>query len=162
MNVEKIKELILLVEESAITSLELEESGIRIRIGKEEYSEGKRAQRSYDSKSRSEMVNEASFDEEKSGTTSVTGLKLIEKPADPDAFEVKSPMLGVYYSSSAPDTPPFVKTGDRVKKGNILCIIEAMKLMNEIAAEKDGEISEICIENGQIVEFAQTMFVMKK
>lgn len=162
MNVEKIKELILLVEESTITSLELEEYGTRIRIGKEEHADGIRVQRPNESTSRQEIARDDSFVNSANGETSDAGAKQDEKPADPDAFEVKSPMLGVYYSSSAPDAPSFVKIGDRVKKGDVLCIIEAMKLMNEIVAEKEGEICGICPENGQIVEFAQTLFVMKK
>jgi acetyl-CoA carboxylase biotin carboxyl carrier protein len=70
-------------------------------------------------------------------------------------------MLGVFYSAPAPDEQPFVKIGDRVKKGDVLCIIEAMKLMNEILAEKEGEIVEVCVENGQIVEFSQVLYRLK-
>ena len=72
--------------------------------------------------------------------------------------EVKSPMVGVFYAAASPDAPPFVKRGDKVKRGDVLCIIEAMKLLNEITAEMDGEIADICVENGQVVEFSQTMF----
>ena len=75
-----------------------------------------------------------------------------------DIVEVKSPLVGVFYSASAPDAEPFVKVGDRVKKGDILCIIEAMKLMNEIAATHDGEIVDVCIQNGSVVEFGQTLY----
>ena len=73
-------------------------------------------------------------------------------------MEVKSPMVGVFYASPSPDAPPFVKRGDAVKRGDVLCIIEAMKLMNEITAETDGEVVDICAENGQVVEFSQTLF----
>ena len=75
-----------------------------------------------------------------------------------DLTEVKSPMVGIYYNSPSPDASPFIKVGDRVKKGDVLCIIEAMKLMNEITAEADGEIVDICAENGQLVEFGQCLF----
>jgi acetyl-CoA carboxylase biotin carboxyl carrier protein len=71
---------------------------------------------------------------------------------------VLSPMLGVFYSSPSPESEPFVKTGSKVKKGDVLCIIEAMKLMNEITAEKDGEITQVLAQNGQIVEFEQVIF----
>jgi acetyl-CoA carboxylase biotin carboxyl carrier protein len=67
-------------------------------------------------------------------------------------IEVKSPMVGVFYSAPSPGSEPFVKIGDRVKKGDVLCIIEAMKLMNEILREHEGEIVDICAENEQIVE----------
>lgn len=72
--------------------------------------------------------------------------------------EIKSPMAGVFYAAASPDVQPFVSIGSKVKKGDTLCIIEAMKLMNEIAAEQDGEVVDICAQNGQIVEYGQTMF----
>lgn len=72
--------------------------------------------------------------------------------------EVKSPMVGVFYAAPSPDSEPFVRVGSRVKKGDVLCIIEAMKLMNEITAECDGEIVDICAQNGDIVEFSQVLF----
>jgi len=74
--------------------------------------------------------------------------------------EVKSPMVGVFYSSPSPDAEMFVSIGHKVKKGDVLCIIEAMKLMNEITAEQDGEVVDICVNNGDIVEFGQVLFKM--
>ena len=72
--------------------------------------------------------------------------------------EVKSPMVGVFYDSPSPDSEPYVKVGSRVKKGDVLCIIEAMKLMNEITAQVDGEIVDVCAQNGQVVEYNQPLF----
>lgn len=72
--------------------------------------------------------------------------------------EVKSPMVGVFYDSPSPEADPYVKVGDKVKKGDVLCIIEAMKLLNEITAESDGEIVDICAHNGDVVEYGQTLF----
>ncbi len=72
--------------------------------------------------------------------------------------DVKSPMVGIFYASPSPDAEPFVKVGSKVKKGDTLCIIEAMKLMNDVMAEEDGEIVEICAENGSLVEFGQILF----
>ena len=72
--------------------------------------------------------------------------------------EVKAPMVGVFYEAPAPDAKPFVQRGDRVKKGDVLCVIEAMKLMNEITAEFDGEVADICVQNGEVVEFGQPLF----
>ena len=71
---------------------------------------------------------------------------------------VKSPMVGTFYSSSSPDANPFVKVGDKVHKGQILCIIEAKKLMNEIESEFDGEIVEICAKNEAIIEYGMPLF----
>lgn len=74
------------------------------------------------------------------------------------AREIKSPMVGVFYAAPSPDAKPFVEVGTRVKKGDVVCIVEAMKLMNEIAAEFDGEVVDICVRNGEVVEFGQTLF----
>ena len=72
--------------------------------------------------------------------------------------EVRSPLVGVFYASPSPDSPPFVKIGQKIKKGDVLCIIEAMKQMNDITAEVDGEIADICVKNGDIIEFNQVLF----
>ena len=72
--------------------------------------------------------------------------------------DIKSPMVGIFYTAPSPDAEPFVKVGIKVKKGDTLCIIEAMKLMNDVVAEEDGEIVEICAENGALVEFGQILF----
>ena len=74
---------------------------------------------------------------------------------------IKSPMVGTFYASSAPDKEPFVKVGDKVHKGQVLCIVEAMKLMNEIESEFDGEIVEICVNNEDIVEYGMPLFKLK-
>ena len=83
-----------------------------------------------------------------------------EKVAEPEQIKDynKSPMVGIFYAAPSPDAEPFVKVGSKVKKGDTLCIIEAMKLMNDVVAEEDGEIVEICAENGALVEFGQTLF----
>ena len=70
-------------------------------------------------------------------------------------------MVGVFYAASSPEAEPFVSEGQRVKRGQVLCIIEAMKLMNEITAEKDGVITQICAANGEIVEFGQPLFYIQ-
>ena len=74
---------------------------------------------------------------------------------------IKSPMVGTFYASSAPNKPPFVKVGDKVKKGQVVCIVEAMKLMNEIESEFDGEVVEICVNNEDIVEYGKPLIKLK-
>lgn len=76
----------------------------------------------------------------------------------PPSADILSPMVGVFYSAPAENAEPFVKVGAQVKKGDTLCIIEAMKLMNEIIAEQDGTITEVCAENGQVVEYGAVLF----
>lgn len=75
-------------------------------------------------------------------------------------IEVRSPIVGVFYEAPAPGAEPFVKVGSRVKKGDVLCIVEAMKLMNEVVAEVDGEVVDVCVKNGEIVEYGQVLFKM--
>ena len=77
-----------------------------------------------------------------------------------DAKDIKAPMVGVFYSAPSPGATPYVSIGSKVKKGDVLCIIEAMKLMNEITAEEDGEIIDICATNGSVVEYGQILFKM--
>lgn len=87
-----------------------------------------------------------------------------ERSAAPDDGSIKicSPMVGVFYAAPAEDAEPFVRVGDAVRKGDVLCIIEAMKLMNEIVAEQDGVITEICVNNNQVVDFGRLLFKMRK
>ena len=75
--------------------------------------------------------------------------------------EIKSPMVGTFYSKPSPDKEEFVKVGDKVKKGQVVCIIEAMKLMNEIEAEFDGEVVEVCLNDGDAVEYGKPLFKLK-
>ncbi|HWL00462.1 MAG TPA: acetyl-CoA carboxylase biotin carboxyl carrier protein [Parapedobacter sp.] len=74
---------------------------------------------------------------------------------------IKSPMIGTFYRSSSPDKPAFVSVGDEITTGKVVCIVEAMKLMNEIEAEIKGQIVEVLVENGQLVEFGQPLFLVK-
>lgn len=84
-----------------------------------------------------------------------------QSAANEDLIEISSPMVGVFYAAPAEDADPYVQVGDRVKKGQTLCIVEAMKLMNEIVAETDGQIVEICAQNGQVVDFGCPLFRIK-
>ena len=94
-----------------------------------------------------------------------TGTAPVTAPADttpaaPTGHQVKSPMVGTFYGASSPGAAPFVNVGDTVKKGQTVCIIEAMKLLNEIEADADGVITQILAENGQPVEFGQPLFLI--
>lgn len=93
------------------------------------------------------------------------GDSVPERGISPDSeslLSVKSPMVGVFYASPAENASPYVSAGDRVSKGQVLCIIEAMKLMNEIVAEEDGIIEEVCVTNGQIVEYGTELFRFRR
>ena len=82
----------------------------------------------------------------------------VQSPAPSAGLLIRSPMVGVFYAAPTEDSEPFIKEGDHVKKGDTLCVIEAMKLMNEITAEQDGTIVEICAQNGQAVEYGTPLF----
>lgn len=79
-----------------------------------------------------------------------------------DLVSVQSPMVGVFYQAPAENAAPYVQVGDQVKRGTVLCLIEAMKIMNEITAEADGTIEEICVKNGQVVDFGRELFRIKR
>jgi acetyl-CoA carboxylase biotin carboxyl carrier protein len=85
-----------------------------------------------------------------------------EAPSDADLYIVKSPIVGTYYEAPSPGTPPFVKVGDTVKEGQVLCIIEAMKLMNEIEAEVSGVIAKMLVSNGNPVEYGMPLFGIRR
>jgi len=90
----------------------------------------------------------------------VSGETVEKQPEEICGKKILSPMVGTFYSQASPDKPPFVKIGDKVKKGQTICIIEAMKLMNEIESEFDGEIIKVMINNEQMVEFGQPLFLI--
>jgi acetyl-CoA carboxylase biotin carboxyl carrier protein len=77
-----------------------------------------------------------------------------------DLYEVKSPLVGVFYAAPAPGAEPYATIGGHVKRGDVLCLVETMKLMNEITAERDGEIADICVRDGDVAEYGQTLFKM--
>ena len=85
---------------------------------------------------------------------------LAAEPAEPEGHQVKAPMVGTFYRSGSPGAPSFVEVGQAVKQGDTLCIIEAMKLMNEIEADASGVIKAVLVENGQPVEFGQPLFLI--
>lgn len=85
-----------------------------------------------------------------------------EQVVPKDTLAVTSPMVGVFYQAPAENAEPYVKLGDKVQKGTVLCIIEAMKMMNEITAECDGIIDEICVRNGQVVDFGKELFRIRR
>lgn len=98
---------------------------------------------------------------QKTSDNSVINKIVNEKIADKNGEEIKAPLLGIFHRCPAPEEPAFVEEGTKVKKGDILCVIEAMKMMNEITALKDGTIKKICAEENTIVEFGQTIFEME-
>lgn len=153
MNYEDIKRLIDDMGNSKIDVLDIEfPDGIKISMKK---NEKKEVPISYEqvTKIPSAQIN----------VNTQTNVDSSKKDVDKEeSFNiVKSPMVGTFYSSPSPNEEPFVKVGDKVKKGDVLCVVEAMKLMNEIESEFDGEIVEICVNNEDMVEYGKTLFKIK-
>lgn len=148
MNIKEIKEMINLMNENGLMELEIEKDGMRIRLKKTA-----------------------------SGTELISGPIMIEKPQGPlpiaassaeqtqnlsvKTVEIKAPMVGTFYRAPAPEAPPYIEVGQVIEPGQVVCIIEAMKLMNEIKSEIKGKVLEILVDNAEPVEFGQPMFLIE-
>jgi acetyl-CoA carboxylase biotin carboxyl carrier protein len=159
----EIKELIKLVDQSTLQELEIENEGARLLIRKPNKTESmvvsaSPVQYAYNPSTPaaySPPVN--SFVQEASSITD----NAQSKQAESNLHTIISPMVGTFYQSSSPGSAPFVSVGSKVDDKTVVCIIEAMKLMNEIEAEVKGEIVEILVNNGQLVEYGQPLFLVK-
>jgi acetyl-CoA carboxylase biotin carboxyl carrier protein len=151
MDLRKLKTLIELVENSGIAELELTEGEEHVRISRSS-SVAVPMQQVYAS------APQAAFAPPAAGAAAAPAAPAA--PAVPEGHVVKSPMVGSFYRSPSPGAKPFVDVGQSVSEGDTLCIIEAMKLLNEIEADKSGVIKAILVENGQAVEFGQPLFII--
>ncbi len=153
MNIKEIKELLDLMQEHNIASLEFEKGDVRLKLSKNVASAvALEAPRMMALPLTSALTPQTS-------TTHSLAAPSVE---DANVIEVRSPMVGTYYASPAPDQPAYIKIGQTIKEGDVLCIIEAMKLMNEIKAEISGTIVEIFLENGQPIEYDQPIIKLRK
>ncbi len=158
MDLNYIKKLIKLVETSGIGELELEEEGSKIRIAKQKAS-------SITPTHAIQLPHMASAQQQTAPATPVVEHVSESKPpvpTDSRIHEVKSPIVGTFYRAPAPDAESYVQIGQMVQAGEVLCIVEAMKLMNEIESDISGKIVKACVENGQPVEYNQTLFHIEK
>ncbi len=153
MNIKELKELIALMNDHQLVEIELEREGMKIRLRKS----GSGA-----------VVEEGGSPERMAQIHLPTGAPIPVPTAGteaaapkPSGIEVKSPMVGTFYRAPAPEAPPFVEVGQTIEVGQVLCIIEAMKLMNEIKSEVRGRIAQIGVENAQPVEFGQVLFLVE-
>jgi acetyl-CoA carboxylase biotin carboxyl carrier protein len=149
MDLRKLKKLIDLVQESGIAELEITEGEEKVRIVKS----GRAAPEAV------AMVPEAT-PAAAGATAPAAGSPAAEAAPAIEGHVVKSPMVGTFYRSPSPGAKPFVEIGDAVKAGQTVCIIEAMKLLNEIEADKDGIVRAILVENGQPVEYGEPLVVI--
>src|SRR3990167_6256596 len=139
MDFKEIKKLIDLLYDASLTEIEVEEGGRRIRVRKEAPSSAK--ERPAPLPPATEMEREAAASLE------------VKKGDEEGSVTIRSPIVGTFYRAPSPNADPYAEIGDLVKKGQILCIVEAMKLMNEIESDVEGKIVEICVEDGAAVEY---------
>ncbi len=147
MDTSELRDLIKMFEQAAITELEYDVEGVKIRL-KKDMSQTPAADAN--PKAASQPASEKASVEEQERSAESPELPVIE-----------SPMVGVFYRSSAPDVPPFVEPSDYVAEGQTICIIEAMKIMNEIPAPMSGKLVQTLVGNGEPVEFGQPLFVLE-
>lgn len=149
MDIKQLKKVIKIFESSSLSELEIEEGKTRFRLTKGRKEKGAIAER------RSVSIIEDKRIEEKE-------RKRKKEKEGKQFFSVNSPLVGTFYRSSSPEEEPFAETGDRVEVGDTLCIIEAMKVMNEITSDVEGKIKEIMVKNGHPVEYDQELFLIEE
>ena len=146
----EINKLIGLMEEKNLSHFELEVEGLKIKIS-----------RSPAPSSPSESSPDPQASAELEGKENSMHVKAPPQDEENNLHYITSPMVGIFYRTPAPSSPPFVETGDQVEKNQTLCLIEAMKLMNEIESDIDGTLTKIFIENGKPVEYGQRLFAIQ-
>ena len=148
MNLKEIKELIALMNENELMELEIERDGMKIRLRK----------------SASGKID--TITEERIAPSVVQAVKTGEKPAEPakperNVIAIKAPMVGTFYRSASPEAKSYIEIGQAIDVGQVVCIIEAMKLMNEIKSEVKGKVIEILVENARSIEYGQALFMLE-
>ena len=153
MDLKDIKDLILAIDKTSIEKVEIEKNDIKINVyksmGNKQSTSESKGKETFLYEKRDEYIEEQA--EEK-----------VEEVESEDFYIVKSPIVGVYYSASSPDSEAFVKVGQKVKKDDILCIVEAMKIMNEIEAEVDGEVVEIYAQDEDVIQYGQALLKLRR
>lgn len=152
MDIRKVKKLIELLEESGLAELEISEGEESVRISR--YPQGGMAVQYAAPPVAMPPAPTAGAPAAVAGTVPITA-------SEPAGHKVQSPMVGTYYEAPSPGSPPFVKVGDTIQTGQTLCIIEAMKMMNQIEADVSGKVVAVLAKNGEAVEFGQTLFVIE-
>jgi len=155
MDIRKVKKLIELLDESGIAEIEITEGEESVRISR--YSKNAPVAAPV-----AAPVVAAPIAASAPPPAAAPAAAVPIAPAEPeeDGFEVSAPMVGTYYAASSPGAAPYVQVGDRISEGDTLCIIEAMKMMNQIESDVSGVVKSIRIQNGEPVEFGQTLFVI--
>ncbi|MFH1790681.1 MAG: acetyl-CoA carboxylase biotin carboxyl carrier protein [Candidatus Omnitrophota bacterium] len=149
MNKKKIEEIIELMERYGLSEIDVEEEGVRVHLKK-------------GSGIIERIVEQAPHAAPVPAASAAAGSAPGEAKVSANTTEVKAPMVGTFYRAASPDSNPYCEVGSVIKEGDVLCILEAMKLMNEIKSEVSGKIVEILVANGEPVEFGQVIFIVEK
>jgi len=160
VTVDEIRELINLAAETGIAELEVQRGENRVRIRRASFAAPQEIVMS-PSYATAPAIAPAAVASSPASASATTHEAPKEKPADPNLVLVKSPIVGTFYESASPEAAPFVRVGERVQPGKVLCIIESMKLMNEIEAETSGIIESKLVMNGQPVEYGEALFAVR-
>jgi len=155
MDLRKLKKLIDLVQESGIAEIEITEGEEKVRILK-----GGGVVAQAPAASAPQAPPPTARASVSAAATAPVASQTPEPAPEPEGYVFKSPMVGTFYRAPSPDAKPFVEVGQAVKEGQTICIIEAMKLMNEIESDKSGVIKAMLVENGQPVEYGQPLFIL--
>ncbi|MFA6078458.1 MAG: acetyl-CoA carboxylase biotin carboxyl carrier protein [Candidatus Omnitrophota bacterium] len=147
MYIKEIKDMITLMNENGLSEVEVEKDGLRIKLKKGSAGGYEKA------------IEYVQVPAQAGGQGKNAAAP--EKPERTNAVDIKSPMVGTFYRSPSPEAPSYVNVGDSIEVGQVICIVEAMKLMNEIKSEVKGRIVEIQVDNAEPVEFGQVLFVIE-
>ena len=158
MDIRKVKKLIELLDESGIAEIEITEGEEAVRISR--YPQGAAAAPVAPAPVAVAAAPPPAAAPAAPAPAAAPAAEAAPAPIDEEGFLVTSPMVGTFYTASSPGAPPYVQVGDRVNEGDTLCIIEAMKMMNQIEADVAGVIKSIRVQNGEPVEYGQTLFVI--
>lgn len=150
MDIRKVKKLIELLQESGVAEIEIREGEESVRISRQQ--QGGSVVMSNPGYMQMQPMQQAA---------PAAIAPVAAAPVEPSGHQVKSPMVGTFYRASSPGSKPFVEVGDTIAAGATICIIEAMKMLNQIEADVSGKVTAILIENGQPVEFGQPLFIIE-
>lgn len=150
MDIRKVKKLIELLEESGVTEIEVCEGEESVRISRQTYAQG--------TQTVVQVPDNASASLPDSGHTA--GSETADEPQPEPGHVITSPMVGIFYTSPAPGESPFVSVGQEIKKGDVVCVLEAMKIMNQIESDVSGTVSRVHVSNGEAVEYGQPLFTI--
>ena len=160
MDLKEIKKILDMIAESEVNQVTIEEGDFKIKVKKTPDVAQSSAPVQYQMPAAPQQPQAPASQQQSGGGEQASAASESQQQEEPDGNVVKSPIVGTFYRAPSPDADEFVKVGDQVEKGQTLCIVEAMKIMNEIESEFSGEVKKILVENGEAVEFEQPLFII--